>query len=380
MAEEDRNSGAGAAVDAEEVVARQGDRPGPALPFTGSLDPGDQGPGAHAAPGRVPGPGRGVTFGGRCSTTICPGEPPSATTSHSAALDRRPASGAGRSPTPLFHSSEHPPRGCCRRSTPSRRNARRRKEISGVVVISRQPAERLGAQTAVLSPRGSRRHRVRWRQRIGPGVSVLRSAAADPAAGAPLADAAASQRHSRRISVRCSTEPCAFYGHSLGALMARRSPCVLSPPAAGRRRSCSSAPAPLRSLPSRLLDAAALPGSPTSIVGLLAASMPKLLCSEHPWLHTTSRPRSRRTCGSTHSLRSAPPARLPCPLWAFAGRDDRMVERREVRAAETLHHLRFHFRMMPGAHFFVRAVTTLAVKEAPAERKSLPHVAEILVT
>ncbi|MEU6223708.1 alpha/beta fold hydrolase [Streptomyces sp. NPDC047042] len=219
-----------------------------------------------------------------------------------------------------------------------------------------------------------------WRQRVGPGVSVLpvrlpgrESLRREP----PLTDA---QQLAEELTADFGPlldEPYAFYGHSLGALVAHR--LALHLVATGRRPPevvmVGACPAP--QLPSRLLEAASLPGvTDEQLVGLLAddESMPELLLERPEWLRATLTT-LRADLQLAHSLRSAPPARLACPLWAFAGRDDRMVSTAEVRAWEHCTTSGFHFRMMPGAHFFVRGrELPLAVKEALHTEMSLPRV------
>ncbi|MEW2121615.1 alpha/beta fold hydrolase [Streptomyces sp. NPDC005474] len=219
-----------------------------------------------------------------------------------------------------------------------------------------------------------------WRQRIGPGVSVLpvrlpgrESLLREP----PFTDAHQLVETLTEDFGPLLDEPYAFYGHSLGALVAQR--LALHLVATGRRPPevvlVGACPAP--QLPSRLLEAAALPGvTDEQLVGLLAdeESVPKLLLERPEWLRATLTT-LRADLRLARSLRSAPPARLPCPLWAFAGRDDRMVSAAEVRAWERSTTSGFHFRMMPGAHFFVRGrELPLAVKEALQSEMWLPRV------
>jgi surfactin synthase thioesterase subunit len=219
-----------------------------------------------------------------------------------------------------------------------------------------------------------------WRQRVGPGVSVLpvrlpgrESLLREP----PFTDAEQLAEKLTEDFGPLLDEPYAFYGHSLGALVAHR--LALHLVATGRRPPeavlVGACPAPQSA--SRLLEAAALPGvTDEQLLGLLTDDerVPELLLGRPEWLRATLTT-LRADLRLARSLRSAPLTRLPCPLWAFAGRDDRMVSIAEVRAWERCTASAFHFRMMPGAHFFVRGrELPLAVKEALHIEMSLPRV------
>jgi surfactin synthase thioesterase subunit len=219
-----------------------------------------------------------------------------------------------------------------------------------------------------------------WRQRVGAGVSVLpvrlpgrESRLREP----PLTEAGRLAEELTEDLGPLLDEPYALYGHSLGALVAHR--FALHLVATGRRPPevvlVGACAAP--QLPSRLLEAAALPGvTDEQLVGLFTddESMPEPLLRRPEWLRATLTT-LRADVRLARSLRSAPPAPLPCPLWAFAGRDDRMVSVAEVRAWEHCTTSRFHFRTMPGAHFFVRGrELPLAVGEALHVEMPLPRV------
>ncbi|QNP69681.1 thioesterase [Streptomyces roseirectus] len=219
-----------------------------------------------------------------------------------------------------------------------------------------------------------------WRQRVGAGVSVLpvrlpgrESLRRQP----PLTDAHRLMEELTEDLGPLLDRPYAFYGHSLGALVAHRFALHLT--ATGRRPPeavlVGACPAP--HLPSRLLEEASLPGvTDEQLVGLLADddSVPELLLGRPEWLRATL-PTLRADLRLARSLRSVAARPLPCPLWAFAGRDDRMVGVPEVRAWERCTTSRFHFRTMPGAHFFVRGrELPLAVGAALHSEMPLPQV------
>ncbi|MFB7326023.1 thioesterase II family protein [Streptomyces sp. NPDC056190] len=150
--------------------------------------------------------------------------------------------------------------------------------------------------------------------------------------------------------------PYAFYGHSMGALVAYRL-------ALHRLRRAARTPllllvgaCPAPQLPSRLLDGAD-PGTMSD--GTLMTvmddeqSLPQAVRA-HP-------DRLARTLGVLRgdlrlaaSLRTAPVVELPLPVAAFAGRDDRIVQPGDVRAWQRCTGVGFAYRELAGAHFFVR--------------------------
>ncbi|MEU7166074.1 thioesterase domain-containing protein [Streptomyces morookaense] len=220
-----------------------------------------------------------------------------------------------------------------------------------------------------------------WRQRVGPGVAVLpvrlpgrESLLREP----PLTDTGRLVETLAEDLEPLFQEPYAFYGHSLGALVAHRLALHLT--GSGRRGpdvvlvGACSAP----QLPSRLLDATAPGFSDERLACLLGDddSLPVALLERPAWRSATLAA-LRADLQLARSLRSAPPAPLPCPLWAFAGRDDPMVTVAEVRAWELCTTSRFRLRTVPGTHFFVRghelprAVGEVLRAELPV---SAPHV------
>ncbi|MGK5638274.1 thioesterase II family protein [Streptomyces sp. URMC 126] len=203
-----------------------------------------------------------------------------------------------------------------------------------------------------------------WQQRVGPGVTVLPVRLPGRESlrrEAPLTEAAALVRALTDDLAPLLDGPYAFYGHSLGALVAyrfarhlletgHRGPALLA---------VGACPAP--QLSHRLLaDAAERGPTDEELVGLLTdgASVPEAMLARRGWLRatlTTLRADLRLAAG----LREAAPAALPCPLWAFAGADDPLVAVAQVRAWEHCTSAPFRLRTVPGGHFFLRG------REAP---------------
>lgn len=198
-----------------------------------------------------------------------------------------------------------------------------------------------------------------WRQRVGPGVTVLpvRLPGRETRLREPLiTDGRLLVEELESDLGPLLDEPHAFYGHSLGALVAYR--FALHRIGIGRRPPevllIGACPAP--HLSSRLLETAARPGlTDERLVGLLTdeESMPEQLLRRPERLRTTLAT-LRADLRLARGLRTTPPTALPCPLWAFAGSRDPMVSVAEIRAWQLCTASRFHLRSVPGAHFFVR--------------------------
>ncbi|MFE9253838.1 thioesterase II family protein [Streptomyces sp. NPDC006879] len=202
-----------------------------------------------------------------------------------------------------------------------------------------------------------------WKQRTGPAVSVLpvrlpgresrlrepRITDGDQLLGELTADLA---------PLLEEDVPFAFYGHSLGALVAyrfaehlqsrgRRSPAVLL---------VGAAPAP--QLASAVLDGhrALRPELPDG--QLLAAlgdeeAMPAAL-RDRPDRLALVLATLRDDLRLARSLRTGPVVPLSCPVEAFAGTADRLVRAEEVRAWAQCTSAAFRFWSVPGTHQFVR--------------------------
>jgi surfactin synthase thioesterase subunit len=151
-------------------------------------------------------------------------------------------------------------------------------------------------------------------------------------------------------------EPYAFYGHSMGALVAHRFAqyriaAGLRPPRLLLVGACSAP-----QLPSALLDRSDL--DDLTDEQLMEAmvdeeSMPEALLRRPDWLRSTL-DTLRADLLLARGLRAGPVRPLPCPVEAFAGRDDRMVTTPQIRAWEQCTSAGFRLRTVPGAHFFVR--------------------------
>lgn len=198
-----------------------------------------------------------------------------------------------------------------------------------------------------------------WRQRVGPGIAVIPVRLPGRESlrrEAPITDADRLIAELTRELGPLLDEPYAFYGHSLGALVAYRFArhLVESGHRAPELVAVGACPAP--HLPSPLLTAAVGPDlTDAQLVGLLTddASVPQALLARRDRLRAmlaTLRADLRLAAG----LRVGAPVPLPCELWAFAGRDDPMVSVAEVGAWERCTTAPFRLRTVPGGHFFVR--------------------------
>ncbi|MGW6705046.1 thioesterase II family protein [Streptomyces sp. NPDC054956] len=202
-----------------------------------------------------------------------------------------------------------------------------------------------------------------WRRAVGPGVSVLpvRLPGRESRLREPRitdGDQLISELDEDLGELLDGPEPYAFYGHSLGAMVAyrfaehrvrtgRRPPLMVM---------AGASPAP--HLPSAVLDGARalLPDAPDEeLVKALGdeGSLPPELLARPGWLAMTL-DTLRSDLRLARSLRSAPVHPLPCPLTAFAGADDRMVAEAEVAAWRDCTTAGFRMWTLAGAHFFVR--------------------------
>ncbi|MEV0092391.1 alpha/beta fold hydrolase [Streptomyces sp. NPDC050738] len=197
-----------------------------------------------------------------------------------------------------------------------------------------------------------------WQQRVGPGVRVLPVRL--PGRESRLREAHITEGALLIEELEADLGPLlsgrhAFYGHSLGALVAyrfaqRRAERGLRPP---ERLLVGGCPAP--HLPSAALGVLRPELPDGQLIAALGDenSLPGQLLSR-PEMLATVLTTLRADLRLAHSLRSLPVTPLPCPLDAFAGQDDALVPAAEIRPWERCTDARFRFRTVAGAHFFVR--------------------------
>nr|WP_237536753.1 alpha/beta fold hydrolase [Streptomyces sp. SID5785] len=198
-----------------------------------------------------------------------------------------------------------------------------------------------------------------WRQRVGPGVDVLpvRLPGRETRRREPhLTDPADLLAALEDDLGPLLDEPHAFYGHSMGALVAYR--FALHRADAGRRPphmllvGACSAP----QLRSELLDRTDL--DDLTDEALMSAmtdeeSLPPVLLRSPDRLRATL-DTLRADLRLARGLRALPVRPLASPVGAFAGREDRMAPAEQVRAWQHCAGAGFTLRTVPGAHFFVR--------------------------
>ncbi|GAB2721697.1 thioesterase II family protein [Kitasatospora kifunensis] len=147
--------------------------------------------------------------------------------------------------------------------------------------------------------------------------------------------------------------PYAFYGHSLGALVAyrfaeHRIRAGLRAPVAVLVGACM---APHLSNP--LITSAGL--GDTQLLDLLSSlgGVPDELLARPDWLREMlATSRADLTLG--RALREGAMTPLSCPIWAFAGAQDRVATPAAVAEWERWTTAAFQFRTLAGGHFFVR--------------------------
>ncbi|MFJ1974880.1 thioesterase II family protein [Streptomyces sp. NPDC087903] len=198
-----------------------------------------------------------------------------------------------------------------------------------------------------------------WRHRVGPDVSVLpvRLPGRETRRREPrITDTGRLVEELQQDLGPLLEKPYALYGHSMGALVAyrlalHRAAHGLRPPLLLLVGACSAP-----QLPSDLLDRADLETlTDEQLIAAMAdeESIPEALLARPDWLRSTL-DTLRADLLLARDLRAAPVRPLPCPVEAFAGRDDRMVTIPQIRAWEHCTDAGFRLRTVPGAHFFVR--------------------------
>lgn len=197
----------------------------------------------------------------------------------------------------------------------------------------------------------------RWTRRIGPAISVVpvrlpgrESRLAEP--GITDADVLFEELDDC-LGPLLDAGPYAFYGHSLGALVAYRFAEHRvrrggRPPEAALLGACTPP-----HLPSSLIDACDL--TDDQLLGAVRAlgGLPADLLTRPAWLRSVlATTRSDLMLG--RALRAGARRPLTCPVWAFAGPQDRIATPAAVAEWKRWTTGAFHLRTLPGGHFFVR--------------------------
>ncbi|MEV2255284.1 alpha/beta fold hydrolase [Streptomyces sp. NPDC050147] len=216
-----------------------------------------------------------------------------------------------------------------------------------------------------------------WQRRVGPDVNVLPVRL--PGRESRLREGRITQ--AARLVEELEDDlgpllesPYAFYGHSLGALVAYR--FALHRARMGRRLphmlGVGACAAP--QLPSLLLDTTSVPGlSDEQLIGSLndEESMPAALLQRPEWLSMTL-DTLRADLELARSLRAGPVTAVPCAVQAFAGMEDQMVAAADIQAWQRCTTADFTLHSVPGAHFFVRGHDAPKAV-AQALRETAPH-------
>ncbi|EMF30186.1 thioesterase [Streptomyces gancidicus BKS 13-15] len=198
-----------------------------------------------------------------------------------------------------------------------------------------------------------------WRRRVGPGVTVLpvRLPGRETRLREPrITDAGRLMEELQADLGPLLDAPHAFYGHSMGALVAyrfalHRAEARLRPPVLLLAGACAAP-----QLPSALLDRPGLESlTDEELTRVMPEeeSMPEALRARPALLRATL-DTLRADLLLARSLRAAPVRRLPCSVRAYAGRDDRVVTVGQVSAWKQCSGGDFRLSTVPGAHFFVR--------------------------
>ncbi|WP_406470000.1 thioesterase domain-containing protein [Streptomyces hirsutus] len=198
-----------------------------------------------------------------------------------------------------------------------------------------------------------------WQRRVGPGVSVLpvRLPGRETRRREDrITDGARLVEELQNDLGPLLDEPHAFYGHSMGALVAYRfaQHRVRTGQRPPRLLSVGACSAP--QLPAPLLQTLLRPELPDEELILSLGghdSIPAPLRNRIGWL-TATLATLRADLTLAQDLRQAPVTGLPCPLDAYAGEADPLVPATEVRAWKHCTTHRFRLRPVRGTHFFVR--------------------------
>ncbi|MER7751171.1 thioesterase domain-containing protein [Kitasatospora sp. NPDC097643] len=222
-----------------------------------------------------------------------------------------------------------------------------------------------------------------WAARIGGDVSVVpvRLPGRERRLGEPrITDAhRLFDELDQHLGATLEQGPYAFYGHSLGALVAHGfaqhlTAAGLRPPEALVVGACTAP-----HLASGLTSSADLPDD--QLLRILASfdGVPAELHTRPAWLRTMLAI-TRADLMLGRSLREAARDALPCPLWAFAGQGDQIAVPAAVAGWKRWTTSSFRFRTLPGGHFFIRDRTfprllgeELTSLTAPARAQPAPY-------
>lgn len=166
--------------------------------------------------------------------------------------------------------------------------------------------------------------------------------------------------------------PHAFYGHSLGALVAYR--FALRRARAGHRPpvlvgvGASAAP----HLPTPLVEQSDLPDDRLLAALARYGTLPPYLFERPKWLSILLST-MRDDLQLARSLREGSGEPLPCPLYAYAGAEDKVATDRVVAAWSRYTSAAFDLRTVSGGHFFVRDAELPTLLSSELRRLATPH-------
>ncbi|MFF3323727.1 thioesterase II family protein [Streptomyces sp. NPDC002889] len=166
--------------------------------------------------------------------------------------------------------------------------------------------------------------------------------------------------------------PHAFYGHSLGALVAYR--FALHRARAGHRppRFVGVGACAPPHLPAPLVEQADLPDDQLLTALAKYGTLPSYLFERPKWLGillSTMRDDLRLA----RSLRAQPGDPMPVPLQAFAGTEDKVATVQAVGGWSRYTSAGFELRTVPGGHFFVRDAELPTLLAAQLRRVATPR-------